>query len=86
MQIISDCVGCSRLPYGRPLHRRQIHLQTCSQMEEARPERNVAAILAADVTGLSRHIQNKENHTIRNYQLYEATLLKCPQGFSCPRL
>ena len=52
MQIISDCVGCSRRSYGQPLHRRLIHLQTCSQMEEGRPERNVAAILATDVTGL----------------------------------
>ena len=55
-------------------------------MEEGRPESNVAAILAADVTGLSRHIQDDENLTIRKYRPYEETLLKCHQGFSWPRL
>ena len=81
MQIIGDCVGCSRRSYGQPLHRRLIHLQTCSQMEEGRPERNVAAILATDFTGLSRHIQDDENLTIRTYRPHEATLLKRHQGF-----
>ncbi len=50
-------------------------------MEEGRPKRNVAAILATNVIGLSRHIQDDENLTIRTYRPHEATLLKRHQGF-----
>ena len=50
-------------------------------MEKSRPERHIAAILTTDVTGLSRHIQDDENLTIRTYRPNEATLLKRLQGF-----
>ena len=47
----------------------------------ANGRRLTAAIFATVVTGLSRHIQDDKNLTIRTYRPNEATLLKRVQGF-----
>ena len=46
------------------------------QMAEDRLERKVAVILATDVVGYSKHVEDNESLTIRTYRSREATLLE----------
>lgn len=51
------------------------------QMAEDRLERKVAVILAGDVDGYSKHVEENESLTIRTYRSHEAILLDLIKDF-----
>jgi adenylate cyclase len=56
-------------------------MQVLRQMAEDRLERKVAVILATDVIGCSKHVEDNESLTIRTYRSHEAILLDLIEDF-----